>query len=97
MQTRIRLEDVTPLVAPTAQSLGELRPAIFNYFLTTHSDVERLYQLDKAVPFGPETTAPENKLFTVTRLAAGATMLRDLWWTAWVTSELPPAAVPPPE
>ncbi len=97
VQTRIRLEDVTPRVTPAAQSFGALRPAILSYFLATHGEVERLYQLDKSAPFGPETTAPENKAFTVTRLAAGATMLRDLWWTAWVTSEPPPAAVPPPE
>ena len=45
-----------------------------------------LYAIDKRAPFNPETTAPENKRFTAARLAAGATMLRDLWWTAWVTS-----------
>ena len=52
----------------------------------THAEVERLYQLDKAAPFGVDTDSPDSKQFTVTRLAAGATMLRDLWWTAWVTS-----------
>jgi len=27
-------------------------------------------------------------------LAAGAQMLRDMWWTAWVTSAAPPAPTP---
>jgi hypothetical protein len=45
-----------------------------------------LYTLDKAEPFGPDTKGAEHKQFTTERLAAGATMLRDLWWTAYVTS-----------
>ncbi len=97
VQTQIKLEDLTPRMTSAAQAFAELRPAIISYFLTTHADVERLYQLDKAIPFGPETTAPGHKAFAVTRLAAGATMLRDLWWTAWVTSEQPPAPPPPKE
>ncbi len=48
--------------------------------------VERLYQLDKDHPFDTNTTSPEDKAFTVDRLAFGAKMLRDIWWTAWVTS-----------
>ncbi len=95
VQARITLGDVTPNVTPAAQSFAALRPAIISYFLTTHGEVERLYQLDKSAPFGPETTASENKAFAVARLAAGATMLRDLWWTAWVTSETPAAPSPP--
>lgn len=84
VQAQIRLADLT--VAPQAATLTELRPAITTYFLQTHAQVERLYQLDKAAPFNGETTASANKAFTVERLAAGATMLRDLWWSAWVTS-----------
>jgi hypothetical protein len=37
----------------------------------------------------PETTTPEHKAFAAARLAAGAEMLRDLWYTAWVTSAAP--------
>jgi hypothetical protein len=86
VQSRLTLEDVTPVVAPTARALTELRPSVIAYFLETHAQLERLYQIDKANMFNAETTAPENKTFTVTRLAAGASMLRDLWWTAWITS-----------
>jgi hypothetical protein len=44
------------------------------------------YELDRASRFDTSTTAAVNKAFTVDRLAFGAKMLRDLWWTAWVTS-----------
>ncbi len=86
VQAKITLADITPAVGASPRVFASLRPAIVSYFMTTHADVERLYQLDKAAPFGIDTDAPDSKRFTVTRLAAGATMLRDLWWTAWVTS-----------
>lgn len=86
VQARIRLADIMPAVDSKAQVFPALRPAIVAYFMATHAEVEHLYQLDKAVPFGIDTDNADSKQFTVTRLAAGATMLRDLWWTAWVTS-----------
>ncbi len=63
------------------------RVEIVNYLQRTHAEVETLYELDKRARFDEKTTAPENKRFAVVRLAAGAEMLRDLWWTAWITSE----------
>ena len=66
--------------------LPDLRAAIIEYLRESNTLVEPLYQLDKAHPFDATTTAPENKAFAVDRLAAGARMLRDIWWTAWVTS-----------
>jgi len=48
--------------------------------------VPALYDIDKRAPFNELTTTPANKTFTVGRLAFGARMLRDLWWTTWVTS-----------
>jgi hypothetical protein len=71
--------------------LPDLRAAINAYLRESNDLIERLYQVDKAHPFDSLTTAPENKAFAVERLAAGARMLRDIWWTAWVTSALTPA------
>jgi hypothetical protein len=86
VQTHIDIQDVLPGVDPTAQSVGDFRPAIIAYLRATNAEIEHLYQLDKAAPFDANTSAPENKQFTATRLAAGAQMLRNLWWTAWITS-----------
>jgi hypothetical protein len=86
VETHINIDDVLAGVDSTAVSVGDLRPAIVAYLRTTNSEIEHLYQLDKAAPFDANTTAPANKQFTAARLAAGAQMLRNLWWTAWITS-----------
>jgi hypothetical protein len=88
----IKLADVLARVDTNARVLPNLRAAIVAYLAESNSQIERLYQIDKAHPFDAGTTAPENKEFTAERLAAGARMLRDIWWTAWVTSAPPPPA-----
>jgi hypothetical protein len=86
VQRHIAIGDIQPLVAATPRAFPSLRPAVVDYLRTTHAEVEHLYQLDRATPFGAESGSAEGKAFTAKRLAAGATMLRDLWWTAWVGS-----------
>lgn len=67
--------------------LDGLRTAVWDYLEASHAVVEQLYQIDRETRFDGETTAAANKAFIAGRLAAGAAMLRDLWWTVWVTSE----------
>ena len=86
VQTQVKLADVQPLVTPAPQVFTALRPAVVSYFMQTHADVERLYQLDKLSPFNATQQGSAHKAFAVERLVAGSSMLRDLWWTAWVTS-----------
>jgi hypothetical protein len=80
---------VAPLVGGTARVIAKPRDEILAYLGRSHAKVEDLYILDKREPFGETTTSIEHKRFTAERLAAGAEMLRDLWWTAWVTSAVP--------
>jgi len=94
VQSRVKLDDVQPGVRADARVFPSLRPAITTYFMQTHGELERLYQLDKASPFGAEQQGVEHKAFAAARLAAGATMLRDLWWTAWMTSADVPRPAP---
>jgi hypothetical protein len=89
VQARVRQSDVSSRVGTTATTLPSLRPAIIAYFLRSHAEVTRLYALDKARAFSADNDSAEHVAFAATRLAAGATMLRDLWWTAWVTSAPP--------
>jgi hypothetical protein len=86
VQGNIKLADVVPAVDTTARVLPDFRSAIIRYLKESNAQVERLYQIDKAHPFDANSTSPENKAFVVERLAAGARMLRDIWWTAWITS-----------
>jgi len=86
VSANITLADVTPRVDTVARVLPNLRTAIDDYLRESNALVERLYQLDKSHPFDANTTSPEDKAFVADRLAAAARMLRDIWWTAWVTS-----------
>ncbi len=86
VQAHIELTDVQPLVEREARVLTDLRREIIAYIERSNAELDRLYALDRADPWGPATRSAANKAFTSERLAAGATMLRDLWWTAWITS-----------
>jgi len=85
----VKLGDVTARMDTVAHVIPDFRMAIIEYLTNSNRQLERLYQIDKAHPFDANTTAPENKAFAVERLAAGARMLRDIWFTAWVTSAAP--------
>jgi hypothetical protein len=81
--------DVAPLVAAA-------KPAVLNdewadylqYLRHSNSLVEKTYQLEKAGGFAGAGTA-EGKAFAEERLAAGATELRDMIYSAWVKSADP--------
>jgi len=60
--------------------------------------VEHLYQLDRDQAFAYPPVSASGKEFAVRRLAAGAALTRDLWWSAWRNSALPPPRrTTPPE
>ena len=87
VERNITLPDVQPIVAGTTpRVLNPLRDNVWSYLQTSFGQLDRLYSLDKIEPFGPETKGAAHKQFTAERLAAAATMLRDIWWTAYVTS-----------
>jgi hypothetical protein len=93
VQTHMRLNDVLPLIGP-ARVIDKPREEIWAFLRASNALVEELYILDQREPFGAETTSPEHKRFAAARLAAGAQMLRDLWWTAWTTSAIQPTPAP---
>ena len=86
VQSHMGRADIEPLIPAAAQTIAPLRAGIWSYLHITFGRLDRLYELDKVEPFGTATMSAEHKKFTAERLAAGAAMLRDLWWTAWVTS-----------
>lgn len=79
--------EVKPLVAPL-KTIGDEWDEYLAYLRHTSSLVERVYQLDKEHGF-EGTGTPESRHFTAERLAAGASMLRDLYVAAWVKSAEP--------
>jgi hypothetical protein len=86
VQHRMNLDAVRSAMAAPAQVFPDVRAAVWDYLGDSHRLVETLYELELREPFGPETRSPEHHRFAAQRLAAGAEMLRDLWWTAWATS-----------
>jgi len=83
----IKAADVRPLVS-ALKPVNDEWDTYLDYLHNSNSLVERLYQLDKQNGFdGAGTT--EGKQFTEGRLAAGASMLRDLIYAAWVQSAAP--------
>ena len=67
---------------------GDMFDAYVAYLRQTASYIEKVYQLDKAGGFAGAGTH-ESRDFTAARLAAGASMLRDMIYTAWLDSAQP--------
>jgi hypothetical protein len=61
------------------------------YLRDSNKLVEKVYQIEKAGGLTDSGT-PESREFLRHRLAAGAQMLLNLWYTAWEESALPPPA-----
>jgi hypothetical protein len=67
---------------------GDIFDSYVAYLRNTKTYVEKVYQLEKAGGFVGAGTA-ESREFTAERLAAGASMLRDMIYTAWIESAKP--------
>ena len=67
---------------------GDMFDSYVAYLRNTKTYVERVYQLEKAGGFVGAGSA-ESRQFTAERLAAGASMLRDMIYTAWLESAKP--------
>jgi hypothetical protein len=80
----IKVEDVTPHMHQI-QRLSDPFPDYLKFLRGSHSLVEKLYQLDKAKAFDGAGT-PEGKKFVAEDMAAGAQMLVNMWYTAWLES-----------
>jgi hypothetical protein len=66
------------------------------YLRSSQSLVEKTYQLEKAGAF-KDTGTPDGREFVRQRLAAGAQMLLNLWYTAWEQSAVPLPERRPPQ
>jgi hypothetical protein len=87
VDANLKESDVKPLVSPL-HSVGDEFDDYMTYLRHSATFVERVYQLDKTGSFSG-TGTPEAKEFTARRLAAGASMLRDLIYAAWIQSAQP--------
>lgn len=88
INAHLAYEDVEGRISRAPDRLTDPRAAVWDHVRESHARVEALYRLEKEHGFGAGMPAhPEAVSFAAERLAAGAEVLRDLWWTAWVASE----------
>jgi hypothetical protein len=85
VKAQIKAEDFGGNVKP-AQRLQDPFAAIIKYLAESNNQVEKLYLMDKTARWDASNRNPQSKQFVVSRLAAGAQMLANLWYTAWVNS-----------
>jgi hypothetical protein len=79
---------VEPKMTPPHAIEVDVFTAYVAYLRQSETQVERVYQLEKAGGF-VGAGSPESRDFAAARLAAGASMLRDMILTAWVESAKP--------
>jgi hypothetical protein len=84
----IHAPEVEAKMTPVKAIGGDMFDAYVGYLRHTATYVERVYQLEKAGGFVGAGTG-ESREFTAERLAAGASMLRDMIYTAWLESAQP--------
>lgn len=81
----LKITDVQPLIPAGANVLTDPFADYVAYLRKSNQLVECVYQLEKTGGFNNAGNA-QSRQFTAERLAAGATMLRDMIYTAWINS-----------
>ena len=79
-----------------ARRLGDPWAAILDHMIEARAFTEEVYRLDLRGAFTKANDADARKL-TCSRLASGASFLRDLVYTAWIESATPPSSGKPIE
>jgi hypothetical protein len=86
VEANIRFEHLLQHINESPRRLTGVRAEVVAHLLRSHARLERLYELDQIEAFGRTTQGEEHREFAIERLVAGANMLRDLWWSAWLES-----------
>lgn len=84
----VKLSDVEPLLVSKPVVVADVFTQYVGYLHATHTHVEEVYRLDSEGGFTGAGT-PAGKALVDHQLAAAATELRDLIYTAWVRSGEP--------
>ncbi len=84
----IHAPEVQAKITPPKVIDGDMFDAYVAYLRHTATYVEQVYKFEKAGAFVDPGT-PESRDFTAARLADGASMLRDMIYTAWIDSAQP--------
>jgi len=88
VEAHVRQADVSSRVTGPPRSVaGNAWAAILEEIRGSHAEIETLFRLHRDIGFDPAgPLRPETRDFAAERMAVGARMLRDLWWSAWIES-----------
>ncbi len=85
--SHVRPEAVARELPGAPAEIPDVHRAVWALIDDSSSQVRRLYELEVDVGFEPDSPPdPAALRFSVERLAAGARLLADLWWSAWTRS-----------
>lgn len=84
----IHAPEIQARMTPLKPIQGDIFDAYVAYLRHSATCVEEVYQLEKSGGFVGAGT-PESREFAASRLAAGASMLRDMIYAAWIESAQP--------
>jgi hypothetical protein len=88
VHNNIKASDVAPLVTSKPAVMNDVFADFLGFIRQSSSFVDMVYHLDQTGAFTGAGT-PEGKTFTEQRMAAGASELRDMIYTAWIKSADP--------
>lgn len=88
VSANIKAADVEKKMTAPKAVTGDVFDSYVAYLRHTATQIDAVYAFDKAGAFENAGTA-ESRAFTAERIAAGASELRDLIYTAWVESAKP--------
>jgi hypothetical protein len=86
----VELDDVMPHMRPL-QPRTDYFAAAMETIRESNGLLRELYRIDRDGGFDRGEGTAQAREFAGRRLAAGASLLRDLWWSAWVNSANDPA------
>jgi hypothetical protein len=88
VEANVKASDIDPLVVKRPRLIPDVFDDYMGYLRHSNALVEKVYQLEKVGAFTGAGSA-EGKTMVDERLAAGATQLRDMIYTAWIRSADP--------
>ncbi len=88
VSANIHQADIAEKMTPAKAIDGDMFDAYVAYLRHSYTYVEKVYQLEKAGGFVGAGSS-ESRAFVTERLAAGASMLRDMIYSAWIDSAQP--------
>lgn len=88
ISANIHLPDVSARMTAVKAIDGDMFDAYVAYLRVTATSVEKVYEFEKAGGFVGAGSA-DSRAFAAQRLAAGASMLRDMIYSAWLDSAKP--------